>query len=734
MKPIRSITTSITAALGLAITTQAAEPFLNIRLNVPAAIARVKKIAKDEGQEMPADMALILSQAEKAGIESAELFFYPDDKLGTTPVMVIKGGNGPAYTNFIKANPKLFPGLTPITKSVYKLELSNEASKETNLPVADYRLYLLGDKILIAPKSMAETKAGLTPDKSELSTLATKLTTPNDLVAVTISIPETFGKSAVEKVTDGTLAEDPITAELVEMGGLIMEELTAPLTQLKTVAMKFGYKANDARSVTYVQWYRDAAEAQKTYKALTEGTEVDAPELVLAALDAIGDESSKTRFSAKDERLALFVDWAADKDQEVLEPLMAAAMGMFLSNADISISSGSSGPVTTEYRDAPKLQPTIDPATIKPLVESRLKTRLFPRHYWGKNEKPHMDFECDNLGLPNMELTEINCDVISVTGVDGSDIKREEEHSFRELRFQPGFPASIRMPVKQGTKAENLGKAELLFTISAPSSIEQFTFTAEDLKKTKKSNGVSITLRKLGDHNASISFRGSENVILLASDDTGKYLRHSSWSRSGSNSSTSFRGKIKTVHVVAAGKSETIKVKKVVDLNKGKRLQLPHEATDTPIVRYTTEPMENAEPISLEGLKSLKVEWSDSKHSPGSLAVKYPVSPRAANYKWRACFFATDKPYLSPAYAGSSGMGPAKITFAAQDSKTAGINGAFGTVAIKAPSTVVSLTANRPATTEPVPLKTPAGTEFTVSFDKNTATVTAPSYDQVLDI
>jgi len=120
---------------------------------------------------------------------------------------------------------------------------------------------------------------------------------------------------------------------------------------------------------------------------------------------------------------------------------------------------------------------------------------------------------------------------------------------------------------------------------------------------------------------------------------------------SGSSSvAARFQGLIAKLKVVAVKHRRDYTFDVDVDLNGGKALELSNKPEDPKRVRYSSNPVKNYVPYTMENLENLDVEWQEGSQMSwnDNLTIQLPKAPFNGLVDWEVHFFGQDKPlYLA---------------------------------------------------------------------------------------
>ena len=747
------------------------EPYLELRLNVPNVIKAVDRAKLKAEKEAAADAAELGIEVDDAmlvedgpgaasevgamepeafltiikglNVETAHLFLYPDKEFQTVPVLLIKGVKQSEVEALLAAQGLIGDVLERVGPGFYKFKedpMEKEAAEEdedSSIPTDRFRLWIRKDSAIVAPVSVLRSwNAGeARPLSTAVGKLGTGLSTDTSLLSLAVRLPETLSKDLDKGLKENPLLAGTGSEDITDLVAQMLASVVDPLTKVKALGLRFSIREDESRLATYVQWYKKPLDAQTALKTLQAGTaSQDADGIVSTLLEIAEDEATRTSHSAKDGMLRVNVAWTEEKDEVIGGILMGAIMEMALGGMGVTVSAGpdgSDGPVVTKYVPAPKIDDSVTSTTLQAFLKAELGKKLFPGHFWANGEKPKMSVECDFLNYPNAALCKLTYDVVGVTAPDGSSLLREEENRFSEIRNRREYSAPFNLPVTKGTKKEQLGKATVRFTLLAPTELTKFSFTASDIGKGQDKNGVTILPKRISGSSASIKFNGCKSVKLFATDETGQYLDDSSSSWSGQSMTTSFHGDISTLHAVAIKDLQPIVVDATIDLLKGEGMKLPKEPSTDIRDRYDYTPVPSFKEYRAADLAGWKCIWDEDEGEEfdGDLMVQIKEDSFKGEYDWKVLYFGKDAPLAVKGNGGwnggFSGAG-SRINYYAQDGEEAGIHAALGQLKLTVPAKMEVLKFNKATDGAPLAVTTPAGTNITVTFNKNHVTVTGP--------
>ena len=294
-----------------------------------------------------------------------------------------------------------------------------------------------------------------------------------------------------------------------------------------------------------------------------------------------------------------------------------------------------------------------------------------------------------------------------------------------KFKINPGSttPGHITLNIQKGTPATALSTARIRFNLLLPSALEQIDFKSEEAVGDQKNiNGVVVKLDRLERDVAKIEYRGAEDIRLFANDRTGRALA-SHESVSGSSSvAARFQGVIAKLKVVAVKQRRDYTFDVDVDLNGGKALELSHRPENPKRVRYSSNPIKNYVPYTIENLDNLDVEWREGSQMSwnNNLTIQLPKGPFNGLVDWEVHFFGQDNPlYL----AGNSFSAAKKTSFSLQEGDIQKAHAAFGSVKFNLASGIHRLGFVKDTNDRPLEQILDSGQKMSVTFNKNEVTL-----------
>ena len=404
--------------------------------------------------------------------------------------------------------------------------------------------------------------------------------------------------------------------------------------------------------------------------------------------------------------------------------------------------------VETEYdrRPIPEFDSSKKLSELEDEIPEQLKKSCFPGSFWGDR----LRVDVDPIDLPNVDLYEFRYKVVSVKSKDGKlDLLGEGDGNNpvdkpQKLWMSSTRGAHIEVPITlkevklESTKGKNgkdlssrqmeelkkaqIGSAEVEVIVSGADAVTVFELTQDNPKQEK--GGVRAKLASIKGSSATVTYKG-DSVQIYAFDETGKRLRQQGSSGSTGRKSAFFAGQPKKVTaVVLSGQKKTITCPVTIDLNGGKRIELPNEPSDDVPIRYSLEQPKDYKSVSQAEMDALEVkhDFSDGRFGPRrSFYVDFPSPDAEIQFNWDKRSFFGEKTELTikNAFPNSNGQKIALDLQKPHDAEMPDIRRAFGEVVISGSTGVELLTFDKQSDGEELKSAMASGKEFLVTFNKH---------------
>ncbi|MGD9149482.1 MAG: zinc-ribbon domain-containing protein [Desulfobacterales bacterium] len=716
----------------------AAEPFFAARLNVPLLLAAVDQNTAEDKKNIRYKMTTTLIKS--LGLTDVELYFYPHPQHGVLPVIFASGEDGNSLKTLLTSQINYVQVLEPHADGFYRIKKDAiPADKQNNFPIDLYRVQFIDNRAIFAPAGLINRFAeGPEPlHKTQVAQMIAAIAQPRDLAALSIRIPENLDTDWQKKIqSNPAVKQNPQAAMMIAMGGGMVNQLSESLKDVDSLAIGFRLDEANGRVLSYTQQFREGVDGKQIYRQLKAGNpdDLDVDGTVLKLIELFNDPRYKHTLAHKNNRLMIGLNWEQTQDEAILSALSEATIGQMLAQGmDLS---PSEGPVAAQYVDTPRIVPDVNIEALKKTIPAAVENNLFPGNYWSFGDEPRMTLDFDTLAIPNASLAQLKYEVSEVLSTDGADIRRVEENTFQHV-INPGSasPGFIEINVKKDTPAETLGTAKIQFKIALPVRLKIFEFAStDDAPGTiRKSDGISVKLRRLEKDVAKISFRGGTSARLFAFDNTGRSLASRESMSAASSAASRFQGEIYRLQVVVVEEIFEHTFDVVANLNRGKELVLSHKPETPARLRYDHRPMQNFASYTENELNDLDVKrkeaggmmWTDS------LQVNLPRGPFSGDIRWEVHFFGEREPvYLS----GNAFQSPAGFSYGLSNGELKNAHAAFGKVKMELASVIERITFKKQADGKGSFQKLPSGQPIKVVFNQNEITLDAGNADVIQSV
>ena len=608
------------------------EPFLGLSLNLPRVLEFMTAEASPEEQQDP-QFQIMTGALKMLGEGHVDVLLYTSEEHGALPVLTMPHGqealteaidNGPLNAFFVKdgAGYKINPELA-----------EEEADAKEGIPMDQYTLKFVGGSAIFAPEPLhaALAEQQIQPFTAAAAGEQGLIRISQNLVTLAINFPEELDEGLAEEVAGNELGQALPQAEMAtELGSTLIDMLFESLDKIESFRVGFVFGGEDGRKLNYLQTFRDVAEGQKIYEAMKAKSLEPGEEVLAGILATMNSEGFTSRSGYKDGKLLLQTSWTQDQDgviaANVIKVVMGSMMGIGTTAPTETDIAASEGEIVTEYENKPiQYGDQSSFEELKSGLAVAAKAKSFAGKYWDFGSEPHMSVDLDPMNLPNIGLFKGTYEVIAVKAPDDTDVFRPGKQTFNTLSFWNHQSQNLRIPVKKDTPAEQLGTATIKFNLTGPETVTVFDFDQAGQSLTR--NGITVTLKKMERDVAAVSCKGAKGVKMVGYDKTGRMLR---WreSRGGiSNHDMRSWGELAKVRVVAEGKESSFSATAEIDLNGGKRYELPEEPADDVRVRYHTSGVRFFNNIDDASIDALKAEWvpsEEAEYEPQKLVIALP--------------------------------------------------------------------------------------------------------------
>jgi hypothetical protein len=716
----------------------AAEPLFAARLNVPLLLAAVDQNTAEDNKNIRYKMTTTIIKS--LDLTDVELYFYAHPQHTVLPVIFASGENGNNLKASLTSQINYMQVLESQSDGLYRIRKDAiPADKQNSFPIDLYRVQLIDNRAIFAPADLIKrfAKRPEALRKTRVAQMIAAIAQPRDLAALSIRIPENLDADWQNKIRGNPVVkQSPQAAMMIAMGGGVVNQLSESLKDVDSLAIGFRLDEANGRMLSYAQQFREGVDGKQIYQQLKAGNPEDlaVDGMVLKLIELFNDPRYEHTLAHKNNRLMIGLNWEQAHDKAILSALSEATVGQMLAQG--MALSASDGPIAAQYVDTPRILPVVNIETLKKTIPAAVEQNLFPDNYWSFGDEPRMTLDFDTLAIPNASLAQLKYEVIEVLSTDGADIRRVEEKTFQHI-INPGSasPGFIEINVRKDTPAEMLGTAKIQFNIALPVRLKIFEFVSTDDTPgaVRKSDGVSVKLRRLEKDVAKITFRGGRSARLFASDNTGRSLASRESMNAASAAASRFQGQIYRLQVIVVEEIFEHAFEVVADLNRGKELVLSHKPEMPARLRYDHRPMQSFASFTENELNDLAVEWKEAGGMmwTDSLQVNLPRGPFSGDIRWEVHFFGEREPvYLS----GSALKSPAGYSYGLSNGGLKNAHAAFGKIKMELASTIERFTFKKQADGKGHFQKLPSGQPIKVVFHQNEITLDAGNADVIQSV
>jgi len=694
------------------------EPTLALSVRMPRIIEQVEK--RLPAEKKTDEFTKQITFLKGVGLGKVEAFVYAGKETGIQPVLFVYGARD-KYESLLTSSPLKDYLIKDGDNYRINVDAIPEKQRE-GIDLADYEISYNGSAFVCAPMSLKSEWNNPVEKPQNSTALATAegALAGNSLGAFAVFIPEQLSENIKKDITDVKgLNKVPGSKMYVGLLGTMVDMLIEPFKDIKSLGASFEYD-QDVRKLNYVQLFRDESKAEQAYSLMKEeSADVDS-DLVSNLIEQLQNDSLTKDFLQNDSKLNVKLSWKAKDDQVVGKSIMKATVGFVFRNAFSGGMKPTEGPIESKYTEEPIITEGLDIEKWKTMLASAISSSAFPDHFWDNTKDPKMTVQVDYLQLPNTSVSKVEYEVLSVLDISGKEIQRKVERKFpNTLNFSWTHGTRIELPVLAGTKKETLGKAKLLFKVSAPETVRVVEFKSSEKQNTWKSSGaVKVKVKKMDRDVVSVSFRGGKKAKVIAYDKTGKALAHSGSTWSDSSWSGKFKGVVSSIKVAVSTRLVEYEDEVWFDLNKGEALKLPETPNSDVRTRYDYSSSRIYDDIQMSELSELEVEWKEAvdNHRNDSLIIKMPKKNVKGNSRWQVNFFGKDKPIMLKGDAFSSN---GDYVFSMKKGELAKVNRAFGKVKLSLYSGIKVLEVNKENDGKEQTVEVKPGATLTVTFNKN---------------
>ncbi len=698
-------------------------PIAGLSVDISRMVDLVEKHAeRKEGQD---EIVGKIDKLKKLGLNTLDVFIFPDKKHSALPVVALRGGQGFVFKQLLADHSLLAPYVEKITEDQYRFK--KEALPEedwADFPVDIYRLRLVNDDCFIVPEPLfVSFPAGYDMiAQSPVAQFGATVKENNAVAGLAIRFPVNFTAGWQEKLNDHPfLKEQPLVKMMADMVMMWFQQLAEPFEQLQYMALELQIDG-DSRSLRYAHLFQPAIDGAAVYEKLKNKEADTGPGLIGSMIALLEDPRLSADLDFKKNRLAYNIAWKSADDQPVLKALAQATVEKIFERAMLS-GEPTQGLITTSYTSALQLTKQLDQTKLESSLSHQISMNLFPDSFWPNGEEPKMNMELDPVAIPNAVLAKGEYEVLRISTPDGRDVHRPTEKSFALfVQFDNRQKNHIQLNVVPGTGAKDLSTAVLRFKILVPTDLYIFDFKKDAPEKIKKKGGVLVIAERIERDIAEIYSQGGSGIWLFAFDKTGKAISTKESISSSTGIFKRFNGVIDRLQVVVAGEivEQTFDVE--ADLNGGGRIELSHKPQVLPRTRLEYSPVDEYLALSAKELADLQVEWFEDAAkvwSTQGLRITLPNGPGSGHTRWETYFYGEGREQSIRGTSYSSGN---NFGYLVDSGKLKNAHAVFGKVAITVAGKIEKLQFNNQGEQAFFEQRLSTGEDVKLAFNQNEIT------------
>jgi hypothetical protein len=561
--------------------TEATEPFLALKLNVPLLMEAIDQNLSEEKKDIKHQMTASIFKS--FGFGNIQLYLYPDPEHSVLPVILASGADGKSLEKRLNSQNKYIQFLKRESDGSYRINQNAiPEDSRNNFPIDRYRIQFVDNIAVMAPENVSRTlkKEPKKVLKTRVAQMIASIARPRDLAVLSVKIPENFSTDWQNKIQrNPALQQNPQVAMVAAMDGGVLTQLSESLKSVESLVIGFRLDESNGRVLHYAQQFRKGVDGKRIYQQLRSGNhnDLNVGGMVLKLIALLNDPRYQHRIAHKNNRLTLELNWEGRYDKAFLASLSEATLGQLF--APGSQLKPSREPITARYEAPPHISTAVNIDQLKETIPAAVEQSLFPGNYSSFDGQPRMTLDLDPIKVPNASLAQLTYEVLEVVTTDGTDVLRVEKDQFQQP-INPGSisPGYIDVNVKKGTPAKALGTAKIRFQLSLPASLTQLEFVSGNSRgSVRESNGVWVKLDRLEKDVAAVTYRGGTSAQLFAFDKSGRALASKETAHSSSSVATRFQGEINALMVIVVQEMFDYRFEVDVDLNRDKKLALSHK-------------------------------------------------------------------------------------------------------------------------------------------------------------
>lgn len=668
------------------------------------------------------DIAYLIGRLKKMGINTFDVFFFPDTDHFALPVVALRSDQEITFKQLLSGDSLFAPYVEEITENQYRLKKETLTEEDwSDFPVDIYRFRLINNVFFIVPEPLFKSfPMGYDMiEQSPAAQFSDTIKGNNAIVGLTLRIPVNFTTSVQDKFNNYPLWEEyPLAGMVADTVMTGFQQLAEPFELLQYMALELRLDG-DNRYLRYAHLFQSAVDGAAVYERLKDKDADIGTGLIGSILTLLKDPRVSVDFDFKENRLTFDIGWKKVDDEPVLQALAQATIGKIFEQTMLS-GEPTQDAITASYTTAPQLTLQVDQTQLKSNLSQQIRMGLFPNSFWSNNEEPYMDMELDPVDVPNASLVKGEIDVLRINTLDGRDVHHLTKKSAGiPVQFDTEQKNHIQLNVVPGTRMEDLNTAVLRFKVSIPTNLCIFNFKADVRDKTKKKDGFLVTAERVERDIAEIYSRSGSDIWVFAYDKTGQAISEKESISSSSGIFKRFNGAIDRLQVVMAENTIEYTFDVETDLNGGKKIELSHKPQVPPRVRLEYSPVDKYVVISAKTLAELQVEWFEDAANAWDLRglkIKLPSGPYHGHAQWETYFYCEDREHSITGTSYSSGNA---FGFWVNSNKLKNAHAVFGKVDIAVASKIEKLQFNDRAGQALLKQHLSTGEVATLAFNQN---------------
>jgi hypothetical protein len=674
-------------------------PFLAAKLSITKAIETMAR----ENPKAESDEKFKMAKATIENFQASEVTLFLSSGEALPQASLLIKANKEKLQN-LEQHPLLSAVLIKTEENLYsfKEELIPKEAKDSLGP---YQLKIENDYALLIPKGSQLTLSALEGSSAYMK--ADVLFQKNNSISLTCIIPDrlTFNLSDII-LENEAIGENRIAEQICKVFDGLLDQFKESVEKIDYFTLAVNMTPENIQ-LELEQQFRDNSVGLNTHAALTGDSQEMDFDFVSDMKGILATDKLQKDFTYKTGLLKGSFSWKKEDSQSVLRNLGGLIMGSVFNVPDPVASIGE---IEVAYEtDTPEIS---DIAQIKKDLPKLLQNAAFPDKFHGPSEQltvhfeeiPGFGFRGNSLKYEFVELTDKSGTVIP--------LKAKEKSS------SDTFQSFIWIKFAEKRKEFETGKLKIKLISEVAPVIEKFEFKKGENDKVIKSKHAAIKLAYIDRDAVKILVKGPDKVKVVAYDKAGKVLKKKSVNGFSQNTKANYMGEVERIKILVFGEKQNIEVVTMLDLSP---IELAKEPSD---VKRTRKGYKSTfyDDFSLSELKKLKVIKEEDPRRGTRLLIDLNKKSPSLNAEWNLFAMKDNKvenlTTSSNAYNGEMSWSMRKY----KDHTP--FTGAI-TFKVKTGVDLFELTAPKDGTS--TSLRTKAGIEMKVKFDKNHVIITAPN-------